>query len=269
MSVQTIGLIAAAVALLALFLGIEARARSPLMPLDLFRLRNVATANIVGVLMAAGLFAAFFLSALYLQLVLDYSPLQVGLAYLPSTLVWGAVSLGLSDKLVLRFGIKVPLVTGLSLFAVGILLFARAPVDGTFAVDVLPSMLLQGFGAGIAFNPLLLAAMSNVAPQESGLASGVVNTAFMMGGALGLAILASLAASHTDSLLGSGDDPLAALNGGYHAAFLVGALFAVAAAVLGTVLLRATAGTSLTKAESAAAPRANYDPKEAPMQAPD
>ena len=240
MSAQTMGLLAAAVALLALFLGIEARAGSPLMPLGLFRLRNVATANIVGVLMAAGMFAAFFLSALYLQLVLGYSPLQVGLAYLPSTLIWGAVSLGLSDKLVLRYGIKPPLVTGLLLFAVGILLFARAPVDGNFAVDVLPSMLLQGFGAGIAFNPLLLAAMSDVAPQESGLASGVVNTAFMMGGALGLAILASLAASRTDSLLGFGDGPLAALNGGYHVAFLVGALFALAAAVLGTVLLRAT-----------------------------
>ena len=264
MSARTIGLLAAAVALLALFLGIEARARSPLMPLGLFRLRNVATANMVGVLMAAGMFAAFFLSALYLQLVLGYSPLQVGLAFLPSTLIWGAVSLGLSDKLVLRFGIKVPLVTGLFLFAFGILLFARAPVDGNFAVDVLPSMLLQGFGAGIAFNPLLLAAMSDVAPQESGLASGVVNTAFMMGGALGLAILASLAASRTNSLLGSGDGPLAALNGGYHVAFLVGALFAGAAAVLGTVLLRASATTAL--AESAAAPRADHDPKKAPGQ---
>ncbi len=269
MSAQTIGLLAAAVALLGLFLGIEARARSPLMPLGLFRLRNVATANIIGILMSAGMFAAFFLSALYLQLVLGYSPLQVGLAYLPSTLIWGAVSLGLSDKLVLRFGIKVPMVTGLSLFAVGILLFARAPVDGNFAVDVLPSMLLQGFGAGIAFNPLLLAAMSDVAPQESGLASGVVNTAFMMGGALGLAILASLAASRTDSLLGSGDGPLAALNGGYHAAFLVGALFAATAAVLGTVLLRASATTTPTNAESGAAPRADHDPREAPMQAPD
>ena len=256
MSVRTIGLLAASVALLALFLGIEARARSPLMPLGLFRLRNVATANMVGVLMAAGMFAAFFLSALYLQLVLGYSPLQVGLAYLPSTLVWGAVSFGLSDKLVMRFGIKRPLVAGLSLFAVGILLFARAPVDGNFVVDVLPSMLLQGFGAGIAFNPLLLAAMSDVDPQESGLASGVVNTAFMMGGALGLAILASLAASRTDSLPGYG--PLAALNGGYHVAFLVGALFAFAAATLGSVLLRASATT---------APGA--DPNEVPVQAPD
>jgi EmrB/QacA subfamily drug resistance transporter len=235
---RTLGLLAAAGALLALFLAIEARARSPLVPLGLFRLRNVATANAVGVLMAGGMFAVFFLSALYLQQVLGYTPLEVGLAYLPSTVVWGAVSFGLSDKLVMRFGIKPPLVAGLSLMAVGILLFARAPVDGSFAVDVLPAMVLQGFGAGIGFNPILLAAMSDVKPSESGLASGIVNTSFMMGGALGLAVLASLAVSRTDALLASGDDQLTALTGGYHLGFLVGAVFAVAAAVVGAVLLR-------------------------------
>ncbi len=236
---QTIGLLAVATMLLALFLGIEARVRSPLMPLGLFRLRNVATANAVGVLWAAALFAWFFLSALYLQLVLGYSPLQVGLAFLPANLIMGAFSLGLSAKLVMRFGFRPPLTTGLLLAAVGLALFTRAPVHGSFTVDVLPSMIVLGLGAGIAFNPVLLAAMSDVAPEESGLASGVVNTSFMMGGALGLAILASLAASRSDRLLASGDDPLVALNSGYHAAFLVGAVFAVAAAVLGAVLLRA------------------------------
>jgi EmrB/QacA subfamily drug resistance transporter len=238
-SAQTLGLLAAAVALMALFIGIEARAHSPLIPLGIFRLRNVTTANGVGILMAGGMFAAFFLSALYLQQVLGYSPLEVGLAYLPSTVIWGAVSFGLSDKLVMRFGVKPPLVVGLSLMAVGILLFARAPVDGNFAVDVLPGMLLQGLGAGIGFNPILLAAMSDVEPSEAGLASGVVNTSFMMGGALGLAVLASLAASRTDSLLASGDGRLAALTGGYHLGFLVGAIFAGAAASLGAALLRA------------------------------
>ena len=176
------------------------------MPLGLFRLRNVATANVVGVLWAAAMFAWFFLSALYLQLVLGYTPLQVGLAFLPANLIMGAFSIGLSAKLVMRFGIRLPLAVGLTLAACGLVLFARAPVDGNFAVDVLPSMILLGFGAGIAFNPMLLAAMSDVAPEESGLASGVVNTAFMMGGALGLAILASLAASRTDSLVASGDE---------------------------------------------------------------
>jgi EmrB/QacA subfamily drug resistance transporter len=235
---QTLGLLGGAVALLAVFLTVEARTAAPLMPLGLFRLRNVATANVVGILMAAGMFAAFFLSALYLQLVLGYSPLQVGLAYLPSTIIWGAVSLFLSDKLVMRFGIKVPMVGGLAIMSLGVLLFARAPVDGNFALDVLPCMLLQGFGAGIAFNPLLLAAMSDVKPTESGLASGVVNTAFMMGGALGLAILASIADSRTGSLRASGHDNLSALTSGYHLAFLVGALFSFVAVALGAAVLR-------------------------------
>jgi EmrB/QacA subfamily drug resistance transporter len=238
---QTLGLLAGAGALLALFLVIEARHPSPLVPLRLFRLRNLATANVAGALMAAGMFAAFFLSALYLQLVLGYSPLEVGLAYLPSTVIWGAASLFLSDKLVMRYGIKTPLVAGLSLMGLGILLFARAPVDGSFAMDVLPAMVLQGFGAGIAFNPLLLAAMGDVEPQESGLASGVVNTAFMMGGARGRAALASLAASRTESLLDSGDGALFALTGGYHAAFLGGALLTLAAAALAGALLQPSA----------------------------
>jgi EmrB/QacA subfamily drug resistance transporter len=237
-SSRTLGLLGVAAALLALFLGIEARVRSPLVPLGLFRRRNIATANVVGVLWAAAMFAWFFLSALYLQLVLGYSPLQVGLAFLPANLIMGVFSIGLSAKLVMRFGIRRPLATGLLLAAVGLLLFVRAPVDGSFLVDVLPSMILLGFGAGMAFNPMLLAAMSDVEPSESGLASGIVNTAFMMGGALGLAVLASIAASRSDSLRGDGDGPLVALRGGYHVAFLVGAAFAVLAATLGAALLR-------------------------------
>jgi MFS family permease len=185
------------------------------------------------------MFAWFFLSALYLQQVLGYSPLKVGLAFLPANLIMGAFSLGLSARLVMRFGLKLPLGIGLTIAATGLLLFARAPVNGSFVTDVLPSMVLLGFGAGMAFNPVLLAAMSDVSPQESGLASGVVNTSFMMGGALGLAVLASLAASRSDSLRASGDTPLAALTGGYHVAFLVGAIFAVSAGAIGASLLRA------------------------------
>jgi EmrB/QacA subfamily drug resistance transporter len=240
-STQTIGLLSAAVSLLAAFLLIEARVRAPLMPLGLFRLRNVYTANSVGVLMAGGLFAWFFFSALYLQQILGYSPLEVGLAFVPSTVLWGAVSFALSDKLVMRFGVKRPIVAGMALFVGSLLLFARTPVDGNFAIDILPATLLVGLGAGIAFNPLLLAAMGDVEPSESGLASGVVNTAFMMGGALGLAVLASLADSRTGDLLASGEGSLAALNGGYHAAFLLGAGFALAAGLAGAVLFRAGA----------------------------
>ncbi len=240
-SAQTLGLLVGAAGLMAAFLTIEARVSAPLVPLGLFRLRNLATANVVGVLWSAAMFAWFFISALYLQEVLGYTPLEVGLAFLPATLIMGAFSISLSAKLIMRFGIKTPLATGLLLAALGLLLFVRAPVDGNFVVDVIPSMILLGCGAGMAFNPVLLAAMSDVAPEQSGLASGIVNTSFMMGGALGLAILASLAASRTDSLTSSGHGPLFALNGGYHAAFFVGALFAAAAAVLSLVFFR-TAG---------------------------
>ena len=181
--------------------------------------------------------------------MLGYSPLKVGLAFLPANLIMGAFSLGLSAKLVMRFGFRAPLATGLLLAAAGLVVFARAPVDGTFLVDVLPSMILLAFGAGLAFNPVLLAAMSDVEPSESGLASGVVNTSFMMGGALGLAILASLAASRTDSLRTSGDGALAALNGGYHLAFLAGAAFAVAAAALGAAFLRTNPAAARAEVE--------------------
>jgi EmrB/QacA subfamily drug resistance transporter len=256
-STQTLGFLGAGVVLLAIFLGIEARARSPLMPLGLFRLRNVAVANVVGVLWAAAMFAWFFLSALYLQLVLGYSPLQVGLAFLPGNLIMGVLSVGLSARLVLRFGIRPPLAIGLLLAAAGLLLFARAPVDGNFVVDVLPSMILLGLGAGMAFNPVLLAAMSDVEESEAGLASGVVNTSFMMGGALGLAVLASLAASRTETLLDSGEDSLVALTGGYHVAFAVGAACAALAAAVGGLLLRAEKpGSAPAGDEAVAAPAA-------------
>jgi EmrB/QacA subfamily drug resistance transporter len=237
-SAETLGLLGGAVALLATFLLIESRVQSPLVPLSLFKLRNIWVSNLVGVFWAAAMFAWFFLSALYLQLVLGYSPLEVGLSFLPANLIMGAFSIGLSAKLVMRFGFRKPLATGLLLAAAGLLLFVRAPVDGNFLVDVLPSMILLGFGAGIAFNPVLLAAMSDVEPSESGLASGLVNTSFMMGGALGLAVLASIAASRSSSLRLGGAAELSALTGGYHLAFLVGAAFAAAAAVIGGTLLR-------------------------------
>ena len=236
-SSETLGLLAAATALLAVFLVLESRVRSPLMPLGLFRSRNVSVANGVGILLAGSMFGWFFLSALYLQLVLGYSPLEVGLAYLPSTLIMAAGSIALSDRLVMRFGVKPPIVGGFACFALGLLWFARAPADGSFVVDVLPAMLVMGVGGGITFNPLLLAAMGDVAPTESGLASGVVNTAFMMGGALGLAVLVSIADSRTQSLRDSGDSLAAALTGGYNAAFLAAAAFAVIGA-LGALLLR-------------------------------
>ena len=237
-SAHTFGFLGAAVAIFVLFLVIESKVSAPLMPLRLFRLHNLAVANSVGILWAAAMFAWFFLSSLYLQLVLHYSALQIGLSFLPANVIMAVFSVGLSAKLVMRFGFRKPLGAGLLLAAAGMALFVRAPVDGNFLVDVLPSMVLLGFGAGMAFNPVLLAAMSDVDPQESGLASGIVNTAFMMGGALGLAVLASIAASRTQALADGGAAQSHALLGGYHLAFLLGAIFALIAAGLGAFLLR-------------------------------
>jgi len=233
-SLQTLGLLAIAVALLGLFVLIESRASAPLVPLELFKHRTLATANGVAALLAAAMFSWFFLSALYLQLVLGYDPLDVGLAFLPATILMGAFSLGLSAKVVMRFGIRTPLVAGLALLAAGLLWFARAPVDGTYVTDVLPSMILLALGAGLAFNPLLLAAMGDVSPEQSGLASGLVNTTQMMGGAVGLAVLVSIAAART-----ADPDDLGDLTAGYHAAFLVGAAFAIVGLVLAAALMEA------------------------------
>jgi len=238
LSTQTLLLLGFTIVLLGIFIRIESRVRAPLMPLSLFKIRNITISNIICVLWAAAMFAWFFLSALYLQLVLKYSPLQVGLTFLPPNLIMAAFSIGLSAKLVMKFGVKKPIVAGLFLAGIGLALFIRSPIHANFVFDVLPNMILLGLGAGIAFNPVLLSAMNDVKPEESGLASGLVNTSFMMGGALGLAILASIAASQTQKLLLLHIDPIIALNDGYHTAFLVGALFAFIASLLGAFLLK-------------------------------
>jgi len=238
-SAQTVGLLGTGAVLFATFLAIEMRVDAPLVPLRLFRLRNLATANIVGVLWAAAMFAWFVIAALYMQLLLGYTPLQIGLAFLPADLIMAVFSLGLSARIVMRFGIRGPIAVGMLLVGIGLFLFARAPLEADFLRDILPGMLLLGLGAGMALNPVLLAAMNDVSPGESGLASGIVNTSFMMGGALGLAVLASLAAARTAALDAFGIDKTVALSGGYAAAFGIGAVFAVAAAVVSVVMLRA------------------------------
>jgi EmrB/QacA subfamily drug resistance transporter len=234
-SAQTLGLLAAALLIGALFCLWESRVNVPLVPLRIFRHRNLSVSSVVGILWTAAMFAMFFLSALYLQLVLHYSPLQVGLAFAPANVVMMVFSLGLSAKLVTRFGFRRPLLLGLSLVGIALLWFTRAPVDGSYLPDVLPSMIILGIGTGITFNPVLMGAVSDVNQQDAGLASGIANTAFMMGGALGLAVLASAAAAR------AGHNPgLADLTRGYHLAFVIGAGFAFAAAALGAALLRET-----------------------------
>jgi len=215
-------LVALAAVLLALFLLIESRVAAPLMPLRFWRVRSLAVANVVGALWAASMFAWFFISALHMQNSLGYTPMQIGLAFLPSNLIMAAFSLGLSAKIVMRYGNRLPLAVGLGLAAVGLALFAAGPTHGAnFWLHILPCMILLGVGCGVALNPILLIAMSEVSPTESGLASGVVNTAFMMGGALGLAVLAALAE-----------------GSGYRAAFILATLFAAVAAILSAALLR-------------------------------
>jgi EmrB/QacA subfamily drug resistance transporter len=236
---QSVGMLSVAVVLMALFLVIESRVRAPLVPLGLFRSRALLIANIAAVLWAAATFAWGFMGTLYLQRVLGHNAVQVALAFLPANVVTAVVALGFSARIVSRFGIRIPFAVGLLLGALGLALFAGAPVNGNILTDVLPGMTLLGIGSGIFFNPLLLAAMSGVEPKDSGLASGLLGTSSMMGGALGLAVLASAAAAWTQRLRISGAEPLVALNGGYHLAFAIGAVLAATAAVLGVVLLPA------------------------------
>ena len=207
------------------------------MPLRLFRSREVTGANLVMALMVVGFFGMFFLGALYMQGILGYSALEVGLAFLPSALVMGGLSLGYAEKLVMGFGARRSLLTGLVLIAIGLLLFARAPVDGNYLTDILPVMLFLGTGAGVSFPAMMTLAMSGATDQDAGLASGFVNTTVQVAGAIGLAVLATLASERSDTLAAAGESAAEALNGGYHLAYLVGAgLVVVAVGVALTVL---------------------------------
>ncbi len=238
-SAHTLGFGGLSLGLLGAFIAREATIAQPLMPLRLFRSRNVSGANLIQALFVAGMFGMFFLGALYLQRVLGYDALEVGLAFLPVTLVIGTLSLGFSEKLNMRFGPRTVLIPSLLLSAIALALFARAPVDGSYMVDVLPVMLLLGIGAGLGFPAFMMLAMSGATPEDSGLASGLVNTTLQVGGAVGLAVLATLSTTRTNNLLGDGDSAASALTSGYHLAFLIGAGLVVAALVVAGTLLRA------------------------------
>jgi EmrB/QacA subfamily drug resistance transporter len=240
-SAQTLLLGAVAIVLVAGFVTRQARIANPLMPLRLFGSRNVVGANVVIALVVAGMFSMFFLGALYLQRVLGYDPLEVGLAFLPSTLVMGTMSLRFSDRLNMRYGPKATLIPALFSITAGLLLFARTPVDGNLLVDIVPPMVLFGLGAGVAFPSLMTLAMSGATPADAGLASGLINATVQVGGAIGLAVLATLATERTDSLRDGGDSTAAALNGGYHLAYLIGAILVAVAIVLAFALLRTAA----------------------------
>jgi EmrB/QacA subfamily drug resistance transporter len=234
---RTLQLGAVSLALLVAFLVRQATARNPLIPLRVFRSRNVTGANVVQVLTVAGMFGMFFMGALYLQRVLGYDPLEIGLAFLPTTIVMGVLSLRYSERLIMHFGARPTLLPGLALVAVGLALFTQAPVDGSYLVHVLPVMILLGFGIGVSFPALMTLAMSGATRDDAGLASGLVNTTAQVGGALGLALLATLSTSRTDSLSKGGKVTAAALTSGYHLAFWIAAGLVVAAIVVALTVL--------------------------------
>jgi hypothetical protein len=234
---RTLALGTLSLVLLAAFLVREATAKSPLIPLRIFRSRNIAGANLIQVLSVAGMFGMFFLGALYLQRILDYDAMQIGLAFLPVTILMGTLSVRYTDRLVMRFGARTMVLGGLALFMAGLALFTRAPVDGDYVLHILPVMILLGIGAGLCFPALMTLAMSGATQSDAGLASGLINTTAQVGGALGLAVLATLSATRTEEMIGDGESTAAALTSGYHLAFGIGAaLVLVAIAIAATVL---------------------------------
>jgi EmrB/QacA subfamily drug resistance transporter len=267
-STQTLALGAVSVGLLAAFVARQARVENPLMPLRLFRSRNVAGANLVQALLVVGMFGMFFLGALYMQRILGYDALQVGLAYLPLTVVMATMSFRFTGQLNLRFGPQATLVPAMVFVVVGLLLLARTPVDASYVIDLLPAMILIGLGAGLGFPSLMTLAMSGATPSDSGLASGLVNTSVQVGGAIGLAVLATFATERTDRLLAEGEPAAEALNSGYHLAYLIGAGLVLVAIVIAVTVLRARLPEAPAEAVTVAAAEAVEPPLIQPRPAP-
>jgi len=235
---RTLGLGAISLVLLAGFIVREHRVANPLMPLRIFRSRNVSGANAIQALLVAGMFGVFFLGSLYMERVLGYDALQIGFAFLPATIVMGVLSLRYSEKLIMRFGARTMLRPGLVLIALGLGFFARTPVDGSYVRDILPVMLVFGCGIGISFPSLMTLAMSGATKEDAGLASGLVNTSAQVGGALGLAVLATLSATRSDNLIADGHSTASALTSGYHLSFLIGTGLVLAALVVALAVLQ-------------------------------
>ncbi len=229
---------AGSVALLVAFVAWEATFRNPLVPLRLFRSRNVSGANVIQALTVAGMFGLFFLGSLYLEKVLGYDPLQIGLAFLPTTLIMGVLSFRYTEPLITRFGARRALLTGLALVTAGLLLFTQVPVDASYVTNVLPPLVLMGIGIGVSFPSLMSIAMSGATREDAGLASGLVNTTAQVGGALGLAVLATLSTTRSNNLIAEGQSTAAALTSGYHLAFLIGAILLAVAFVVGITVLQ-------------------------------
>ncbi|MFC0624267.1 DHA2 family efflux MFS transporter permease subunit [Kribbella deserti] len=224
--------------LLAGFIAREATAASPLVPLRIFRSRNLTGSNLIQALSSSGMFGIFFLGSLYLQRVLGYDALEIGLAFLPTTIMMGLLSVRYSEKLVMRYGARRSLIAGLALIVLGLAYFTQAPVDGTYVVHVLPVMILLGLGGGVCFPAVMTLAMSGATEEDAGLASGLIGTTAEVGAALGLAVLATLAATQSAGLEGTGRSVEAALTGGYQFAFGIAAVIVAAAIVIALTVMR-------------------------------
>jgi EmrB/QacA subfamily drug resistance transporter len=259
-STRTIVLLIVSVALLVAFVVIELRSRAPLVPFRIFRLPNIPGANVSGLLIGASLFSMFFFVSLYMQQVLAYSPLKSGFSYLPLALTI-IVSAGVASQLVSRFGFKPILVMGMGLVALGLLLFARVPVHGTFAADVLPASLVAAAGLGFSFVPVTIAAVSGVRNDDAGLASGLINTSQQIGGALGLAVLSTISISRTNDVMaaahGAKGELPKALTEGFHSAFTAGAGFAILGVVLALLLVKGRPRDERVEPEPGAEPLAD------------
>jgi EmrB/QacA subfamily drug resistance transporter len=237
-STKIIGLLAASVALIAIFVAIELRSKAPLVPFRIFRLRTLTGANVVGLLLGASLFSMFFFISLYLQQVLGYSAIHAGLSYLPLA-VTIIVAAGLGGQLVTRFGFKPILAAGMLFVSAGLLWFSQVSLGGGFLTDILGPSLLAAIGLGFGFVTSTIAAVSGVEDREQGLASGLINTSQQIGGALGLAVLSTIATSRTDDVMASGGSTLPnALTEGFQSAFLGGAVIALLGFVATLVLIR-------------------------------
>ena len=237
-SVQTLGIGLVATTLLAAFIWRQATTRNPLVPLRLFRSRNLSAANVIQAGMLAGMFGFFFLGTLDLQRVLHYGPLGIGLAFLPNAVAMGVLSVGLSARMIMRFGARSVLLAGQMLVAVSLVLLVFGPENTDYVRDWLVPMVLLGIGAGLAFPALTILAMADATPSDSGLASGILNTTTQVGAALGLAVLATLSTNRTSQLLGDGESATSALSSGYHFAWAIGAGLVLLSIVLAATLLR-------------------------------
>jgi EmrB/QacA subfamily drug resistance transporter len=237
-SAQTLGLGALSIALVTAFVLRQSRVANPLMPLRLFRSRNITGANIVMALLVVGFFGMFFQGALYLQGILGYDPLMVGLAFLPASIVMAVLSFSFSERLIMGFGAKRTLVSGLAFAGIGLVLFARTPVVANYWLDVAPPMFLLGLGAGLVFPSIMTLAMDGATHEDAGLASGLINTTVQVVGAIGLAVLATLASGFSAARIAAGVPEAVALNGGYHLSYIIGAVLVAIGIVVAVTVLR-------------------------------